>query len=127
MLRTVLPLVALVATAPIASPVLAQKAKPAPAAQPAADVAQRNAAANAPLPADQAAMKAHVLFLASDAMRGREGIRVFMLTPAGRIFAIILAIHAARAGSSARLITALSQRQPPLHTESSCTGRAAGT
>ncbi|HEX7693585.1 MAG TPA: M28 family metallopeptidase [Sphingomonas sp.] len=27
---------------------------------------------NAPLPADQAAMKAHVLFLASDAMRGRE-------------------------------------------------------
>lgn len=72
MLRTVLPLVALVATAPIASPVLAQKAKPAPAAQPAADVAQRNAAANAPLPSDQAAMKAHVLFLASDAMRGRE-------------------------------------------------------
>lgn len=71
MLRTVLPLVALVATAPIASPVLAQKAKPAPAAQP-ADVAQRNAAANAALPSDQAAMKAHVLFLASDAMRGRE-------------------------------------------------------
>jgi len=27
---------------------------------------------NAPLPADQAAMKAHVMFLASDAMRGRE-------------------------------------------------------
>ena len=26
----------------------------------------------APLPADQAAMKAHVMFLASDAMRGRE-------------------------------------------------------
>ena len=30
------------------------------------------ARAEAPLPADQAAMKAHVLFLASDAMRGRE-------------------------------------------------------
>ena len=31
-----------------------------------------NERVNAPLPADQAAMKAHVLFLASDAMRGRE-------------------------------------------------------
>ncbi|HEU0045827.1 M28 family peptidase [Sphingomonas sp.] len=31
-----------------------------------------NAALTKPLPADQAAMKAHVLFLASDAMRGRE-------------------------------------------------------
>ena len=31
-----------------------------------------NARLTAPLPADQAAMKAHVLFLASDAMRGRE-------------------------------------------------------
>jgi hypothetical protein len=30
------------------------------------------AAINAPLPADQAAMKAHVMFLASDAMKGRE-------------------------------------------------------
>ena len=46
-------------------------AKPAPAA-PAPTAAQRNAAVTAPLPADQAAMKAHVLFLASDAMRGRE-------------------------------------------------------
>ena len=31
-----------------------------------------NERVNAPLPADQAAMKAHVMFLASDAMRGRE-------------------------------------------------------
>ncbi|MDB5679302.1 M28 family metallopeptidase [Sphingomonas bacterium] len=31
-----------------------------------------NARVTAPLPADQAAMKAHVMFLASDAMRGRE-------------------------------------------------------
>ena len=38
---------------------------PAPASAPAASV-------NAPLPADQAAMKAHVMFLASDAMKGRE-------------------------------------------------------
>ncbi|MDB5695050.1 MAG: aminopeptidase [Sphingomonas bacterium] len=37
--------------------------------EPAARVDARMAA---PLPADQAAMKAHVLFLASDAMRGRE-------------------------------------------------------
>ncbi|WP_341207051.1 M28 family peptidase [uncultured Sphingomonas sp.] len=34
--------------------------------------AARNAALNAPLPADQAAMKAHVMFLASDAMKGRD-------------------------------------------------------
>jgi hypothetical protein len=31
-----------------------------------------NALVNQPLPADQAAMKAHVMFLASDAMKGRE-------------------------------------------------------
>ena len=36
------------------------------------DPATVNAALAQPLPADQAAMKAHVLFLASDAMRGRE-------------------------------------------------------
>ena len=36
------------------------------------DPATVNARLAAPLPADQAAMKAHVLFLASDAMRGRE-------------------------------------------------------
>ncbi|PZQ62967.1 MAG: aminopeptidase [Sphingomonas taxi] len=34
--------------------------------------AARNAALTAPLPADQAAMKAHVMFLASDAMKGRD-------------------------------------------------------
>lgn len=34
--------------------------------------AEVNARVNAPLPADQAAMKAHVMFLASDAMQGRE-------------------------------------------------------
>ena len=34
--------------------------------------AARNAALNAPLPADQAAMKAHVMFLAADAMKGRD-------------------------------------------------------
>jgi Zn-dependent M28 family amino/carboxypeptidase len=48
------------------APAKPQSASPAPSA------AQRNALAAAPLPADQAAMKAHVLFLASDAMRGRE-------------------------------------------------------
>src|ERR1700741_4420672 len=36
------------------------------------DPAAINAIVNAPLPDDQAAMKAHVMFLASDAMRGRE-------------------------------------------------------
>lgn len=36
------------------------------------DAAAVNARVNAPLPADQASMKAHVMFLASDAMRGRE-------------------------------------------------------
>lgn len=44
----------------------------AAAAQTAPDAAAVNARLAAPLPADQAAMKAHVLFLASDAMRGRE-------------------------------------------------------
>jgi hypothetical protein len=34
--------------------------------------ADRNAAINAALPADQAAMKSHVMFLASDALKGRE-------------------------------------------------------
>lgn len=36
------------------------------------EIAQRNAAINAPLPPEQAAMKAHVMFLASDAMKGRD-------------------------------------------------------
>ncbi len=43
----------------------------APAAAP-RDPAAINALLTAPLSADQAAMKAHVLFLASDAMKGRE-------------------------------------------------------
>lgn len=40
--------------------------------KPVADLARRDAAITAPLPADQAALKAHVMFLASDAMRGRD-------------------------------------------------------
>ena len=44
------------------------QAPPAPALTP----AEINARLTAPLPADQAAIKAHVVFLASDAMRGRE-------------------------------------------------------
>ena len=49
-----------------ASVAQAQEAAPPPPAAPA------SAAAPAPLPADQAAFKSHVLFLASDQMRGRE-------------------------------------------------------
>jgi len=44
-------------------------APPLPAKESARTINDR---VNAPLPADQAAMKAHVMFLASDAMRGRE-------------------------------------------------------
>ncbi|MES1972780.1 MAG: M28 family metallopeptidase [Pseudomonadota bacterium] len=47
------------------------RADPAPAAPPRTP-AEINAIVNAPLPDDEAAMKAHVMFLASDAMRGRE-------------------------------------------------------
>ncbi|WP_419807605.1 M28 family metallopeptidase [Sphingomonas sp.] len=45
---------------------------PPPGPPPAPTPAEINARVNAVLPPDQAAMKAHVLFLASDAMRGRE-------------------------------------------------------
>ncbi|KQR80392.1 M28 family metallopeptidase [Sphingomonas sp. Leaf343] len=45
---------------------------PAPAAKTTPTTAEINARITAPLPADQAAMKAHVMFLASDAMHGRE-------------------------------------------------------
>ena len=38
----------------------------------AAEIAAHNALLNAPLPADQAALKTHVMFLASDAVAGRE-------------------------------------------------------
>lgn len=64
-------------------PPTAVQAAPAPAkpgtqqatetpAPPKPSAAELNAKLAAPLPADQAAMKAHVLFLASDAMKGRE-------------------------------------------------------
>lgn len=49
-----------------------EKAPPVPAAPPKESAASINERVNASLPADQAAMKAHVMFLASDAMRGRE-------------------------------------------------------
>lgn len=65
MLRTALPLVLLAATA-------AQAQEAPPAAAPERTPAQINEVVNAALPGDQSAMKAHVLFLASDAMRGRE-------------------------------------------------------
>jgi len=47
--------------------VLAQEAK-----APAASTAEDNARVNAPLPPAEAAMKAHVMFLASNAMKGRD-------------------------------------------------------
>ncbi|MDQ1232489.1 M28 family peptidase [Sphingomonas sp. SORGH_AS_0879] len=50
-----------------------QATSPAPAqSAPQRSPAERNAVITAPLPEDQAAMKAHVMFLASDAMAGRE-------------------------------------------------------
>ncbi|MFD1786036.1 M28 family metallopeptidase [Sphingomonas floccifaciens] len=60
-----IPAVAQTASTPAAAPA-------SPAAAPAADPAQRNAITNAALPAAEAAMKAHVMFLASDAMKGRD-------------------------------------------------------
>lgn len=54
----------------LALPLSAQEAAPETPKAPTA--AETNAFVNAPLPADQAAMKAHVMFLASDAMKGRE-------------------------------------------------------
>ncbi|UZK64898.1 M28 family metallopeptidase [Sphingomonas sp. M1-B02] len=72
MLRLTAPfgLIALTATAAMAQ----QAPAPAPAAQPAPAVsaAERNAILNAVLPEDQAAMKGHVMFLASDQLRGRD-------------------------------------------------------
>jgi hypothetical protein len=71
-------LLALAATAALTAPLSATAQTPPPAA-PAKAVAAaaptdaaRMARLTAPLPADQAAMKAHVMFLASDAMRGRD-------------------------------------------------------
>ncbi|MBS0480220.1 MAG: M28 family peptidase [Proteobacteria bacterium] len=51
---------------------IAQTDKPAPPPPQKESAASINARVMAPLPPDQAAMKAHVMFLASDAMRGRE-------------------------------------------------------
>jgi Zn-dependent M28 family amino/carboxypeptidase len=67
----------LAASTAMSTATLAQTPTPKPAAttttMPAKpDPAILNAKLAAPLPADQAAMKAHVLFLASDAMKGRE-------------------------------------------------------
>lgn len=58
----------------LALPLAAQETAPpaAPEAAKAPTPAATNAFVNAALPADQAAMKAHVMFLASDAMKGRE-------------------------------------------------------
>jgi hypothetical protein len=59
----------------LAVPATAQQQTPAPTPSPtpaAVDWAARNAVANAVLPPEQAAMKAHVMFLASDAMKGRD-------------------------------------------------------
>ena len=58
----------------ISTAAIAQDAPPAPvpAAPTAAEMQARNAELNAVLPPAQAAMKAHVMFLASDAMRGRD-------------------------------------------------------
>lgn len=56
----------------ISTAAVAQDAPPAPAAPNAAESQARNAELNAVLPPAQAAMKAHVMFLASDAMRGRD-------------------------------------------------------
>ncbi|WEK44441.1 MAG: M28 family metallopeptidase [Candidatus Sphingomonas colombiensis] len=54
--------VAVIALLPLSVTLSAQETTPAGV----------NVAVNAPLPADQAALKAHVMFLASDAMKGRE-------------------------------------------------------
>ena len=61
--------VTLVAGSAFAQIARAPATPPAPVKEAAKSV---NARVNAPLPADQAAMKAHVMFLASDAMHGRE-------------------------------------------------------
>ena len=71
-----LPLLLLLSTAAVAydhDHLHYQATSPAPAqTAPQRSPAERNAVITAPLPEDQAAMKAHVMFLASDAMAGRE-------------------------------------------------------
>ena len=66
MLRPTLTLAVLSLSLPLAAQEAAPEAAKAPTA------AETNAFVNATLPADQAAMKAHVMFLASDAMKGRD-------------------------------------------------------
>jgi Zn-dependent M28 family amino/carboxypeptidase len=70
MLRSVTLVLLALSTSAFAQTAPAPNAAPTPA--PGMTPAQVNAALARPLPADQAAMKAHVLFLASDAMKGRE-------------------------------------------------------
>ncbi|MBM3928058.1 MAG: M28 family peptidase, partial [Sphingomonadales bacterium] len=70
-----LPAFAQTAPAPATAPAPVQPAPatpPAAAAAPVVDIAERNAITNTALPAAEAAMKAHVMFLASDAMKGRD-------------------------------------------------------
>ncbi|MBN2973842.1 M20/M25/M40 family metallo-hydrolase [Roseomonas aeriglobus] len=75
-LSIVLALPAAAQTAPAApaapTPGPAPASTAAPAAAPVVDMAARNAVTNAALPPAEAAMKAHVMFLASDAMKGRD-------------------------------------------------------
>jgi Zn-dependent M28 family amino/carboxypeptidase len=63
--------IALLLLAACAFPAAAQDAA-APAPAPTPTAAEKNAAVNAMLPPDQAAMKAHVMFLAADALKGRD-------------------------------------------------------
>ena len=63
----------LIALLPLSAPLAAEETPPDPAAI--------NAAINAPLPADQAAIKAHVLFLASDAISPRNMSRRVSMPP----------------------------------------------
>lgn len=62
----------MIKTLRVVSLLLAASALTAQTAPPARDATAINTRINAELPADQAAMKAHVMFLASDAMQGRE-------------------------------------------------------
>ncbi len=81
MIRTMTALAALALTTSALAQTSPPPAAPAPAtptpaapppATPPRDAATTNALLTKALPADQAAMKAHVMFLASDAMKGRE-------------------------------------------------------
>ncbi|MGK6354282.1 M28 family metallopeptidase [Sphingomonas sp. DT-207] len=56
----------------LASTAASAQETPAPTPTPALTPAQKNAVVNAELPEDQAAFKSHVMFLASDQLRGRD-------------------------------------------------------